>query len=77
MEALPVEKVPLGAQWQYEPKWDGFRCIAFKDGETVELQSKSGAGGRTNRRASAYWPRSRPPGQSVIVKTLKRKPRTV
>jgi len=42
MEALLVSAIPSGAHWQYEPKWDGFRCIAFRDGETVELQSKSG-----------------------------------
>src|SRR5690606_35042665 len=29
-------------EWQYEPKWDGFRCLAFRDGARVELQSKSG-----------------------------------
>ena len=28
--------------WQYEPKWDGFRCLAFRDGDEVELQSKAG-----------------------------------
>ena len=42
MEALLVEKIPEGEHWQYEPKWDGFRCIAFRDGDSVELQSKSG-----------------------------------
>jgi len=42
MEALPVAEIPVGNQWQYEPKWDGFRCLAFRDGERVELQSKSG-----------------------------------
>lgn len=42
MEALLVKDVPTGKDWQYEPKWDGFRCIAFRDGKTVELQSKSG-----------------------------------
>jgi len=42
MEALLVEKIPEGAGWQYEPKWDGFRCLVFKDGNRVELQSKSG-----------------------------------
>src|SRR5215213_11272353 len=43
MNALLVESIPddKGA-WQYEPKWDGFRCIAFRDGKHVELQSKSG-----------------------------------
>lgn len=42
MEALSVEQVPSGSEWQYEPKWDGFRCIAFRDGAKLELQSKSG-----------------------------------
>jgi ATP-dependent DNA ligase len=42
MEAKSVEQLPAGAQWQYEPKWDGFRCIAFRDGAKVDLQSKSG-----------------------------------
>ena len=42
MEALLVDELPRGASWQYEPKWDGFRCLAFRDGQNVELQSKSG-----------------------------------
>ena len=42
MEALLVNDLPRGATWQYEPKWDGFRCLAFRDGDHVELQSKSG-----------------------------------
>jgi ATP-dependent DNA ligase len=42
MEARPVGAIPTGTQWQYEPKWDGFRCLAFRDGEKVTLQSKSG-----------------------------------
>jgi ATP-dependent DNA ligase len=42
MDALSVEKIPEGPQWQYEPKWDGFRCLAFRDGGKVELQAKSG-----------------------------------
>jgi ATP-dependent DNA ligase len=42
MEARPVEEIPTGKQWQYEPKWDGFRCLVFRDGDQVELQSKSG-----------------------------------
>jgi ATP-dependent DNA ligase len=42
MEALLVDEIPTGREWQYEPKWDGFRCLAFKDGKTVDLQSKSG-----------------------------------
>jgi ATP-dependent DNA ligase len=42
MEALLVDKMPLGDHWQYEPKWDGFRCLAFRDGEELKLQSKAG-----------------------------------
>jgi len=42
MEALSVDEVPTGPQWQYEPKWDGFRCLIFRDGDKVELQAKSG-----------------------------------
>ena len=42
MEALPAIDLPSGPEWQYEPKWDGFRCLAFCDGERVDLQSKSG-----------------------------------
>ena len=42
MEALQVGVLPLGPQWQYEPKWDGFRCLAFRDGDKVDLMSKSG-----------------------------------
>ena len=42
LEALLVSDIPAGAIWEYEPKWDGFRCLAFRDGKNVELQSKSG-----------------------------------
>lgn len=42
MEARLVETAPSGDEWWYEPKWDGFRCLIFKDGDEVYLQSKSG-----------------------------------
>ena len=42
MEAKSVDEIPAGDDWQYEPKWDGFRCIAFRDGANVYLQSKAG-----------------------------------
>lgn len=42
MEAEPVDRLPSSEGWQYEPKWDGFRCLAFRGGEAVELCSKSG-----------------------------------
>ena len=42
MEAKLVAELPSGDGWQYEPKFDGFRCVAFKDGGEVDLRSKSG-----------------------------------
>lgn len=42
MEARSVEEIPTGEEWQYEPKWDGFRCLAFRDGDKIFLQSKNG-----------------------------------
>jgi ATP-dependent DNA ligase len=42
MESRSVEEIPTGDGWLYEPKWDGFRCIAFRDGEQIYLQSKAG-----------------------------------
>jgi ATP-dependent DNA ligase len=66
MEALPVDQIPSGSQWRYEPKWDGFRCLAFRDGEKIELQSKAG------RSMTRYFPelvtalRGLKPGKFVI-----------
>jgi ATP-dependent DNA ligase len=42
MEAKLVDDLPEGEGWQYEPKWDGFRCLVFRDGPEVALMSKSG-----------------------------------
>jgi ATP-dependent DNA ligase len=42
MEARLVADLPKEAGWQYEPKWDGFRCLAFKNKQKVELRAKSG-----------------------------------
>src|SRR5689334_12366935 len=42
MEARLVEEVPADAGWQYEPKWDGFRCLVFRADAEVYLQSKAG-----------------------------------
>jgi ATP-dependent DNA ligase len=42
MEARSVEGIPTGDGWQYEPKWDGFRCLVFRDRNNVFLQSKNG-----------------------------------
>ena len=42
MEARSVDAIPRGAEWQYEPKWDGFRCLLSRNGTNVDLRSKSG-----------------------------------
>jgi ATP-dependent DNA ligase len=50
MEARLIEDLPIGEAWQFEPKWDGFRCLAFKNGKNVELRAKSG------KSLSRYFP---------------------
>src|SRR5439155_421247 len=50
MDARLVELVPTGGEWQYEPKWDGVRCLAFRDGDNIYLQSKAG------QRLARYFP---------------------
>jgi ATP-dependent DNA ligase len=50
MEAKSVDVLPGGPGWQYEPKWDGFRCLAFKRDKIIELRSKSG------KSLSRYFP---------------------
>ncbi|MBW8855074.1 MAG: ATP-dependent DNA ligase [Bradyrhizobium sp.] len=42
MEARSVDTIPRGGEWQYEPKWDGFRCLLSRQDDTVDLRSKSG-----------------------------------
>ena len=42
MEALLIAELPTGPEWHYEPKWDGFRCVIFRDGDTIDLMSKAG-----------------------------------
>ncbi|MGH7412672.1 MAG: ATP-dependent DNA ligase, partial [Candidatus Rokuibacteriota bacterium] len=62
MEARLVEEIPIGAGWPYEPKWDGFRCLAFRDGDAIQLQSKNG------QPLGRYFPE--------IVEALRSLPRT-
>src|SRR4051812_27099240 len=50
MEALPVDHLPSGRGWLFEPKYDGFRCILFRDGDAVNLQS------RRQRPLGRYFP---------------------
>lgn len=42
MEADTAREIPAGPEWEYEPKWDGFRCLAFRDGSELDIMSKSG-----------------------------------
>jgi len=42
MEAATGDARPGDAGWQYEPKWDGFRGVVFRDGDAVAIQSKAG-----------------------------------
>src|ERR1700749_3351872 len=42
MEARSVDAIPQGREWQYEPKWDGFRCLLSRQGRKVDLRSQSG-----------------------------------
>jgi ATP-dependent DNA ligase len=50
MEALLAAELPDGKGWRYEPKWDGFRCLARRAGPEVTLTSKSG------KRLGRYFP---------------------
>jgi ATP-dependent DNA ligase len=62
----PAATIPDGDGWAYEPKWDGFRCIVFRDGDEVELAS------RNERPFTRYFPellgpiRAALPERSVI-----------
>lgn len=50
MEAQLTQTIPSGDGWLYEPKWDGFRCLVFRDGAEVDLRSKS------SKPLSRYFP---------------------
>jgi ATP-dependent DNA ligase len=63
MEARSVDAIPRGAEWQYEPKWDGFRCLLFRQGRKVDLRSKSGED------LARYFP-------ELVAAALKLKPTT-
>jgi ATP-dependent DNA ligase len=62
MLAAPVDEVPVGPDLLYEPKWDGWRCVAFRGHDGVYLQSRAG------RNLTTYFPditralRTLPPG---------------
>lgn len=50
MEARSAAAIPAEGEWRYEPKWDGFRCLARKHGRDVSLTAKSG------KRLDRYFP---------------------
>jgi ATP-dependent DNA ligase len=50
MEARLATALPSGPGWQFEPKWDGFRCLVLRNADRVELQAKSG------KSLSRYFP---------------------
>ena len=50
MEAKRVDKMPTGETWQFEPKWDGFRAIVFRDGDEVQFSR------RRDSRSARYFP---------------------
>ena len=57
MEAASAEQLPQGAGWSFEPKWDGFRCLAFKAGGEVA------AAGQERQAPDALLPRGGGPGR--------------
>ena len=66
MLARLARELPPGGGWSYEPKWDGFRCVVFRDGDDVEL------GSRNERPLNRYFPeildplRAALPAQAVV-----------
>jgi ATP-dependent DNA ligase len=64
MEAESVAQLPRGAQWQYEPKWDGFRCLLIRERSQVSMQSKSG------RDLVRYFPEIAAAAADLSPKTL-------
>ena len=59
MEAEPVDDLPRGPGWLFEPKYDGFRCLAFRDGDRVDLQSKK------QKSLNRFFPEARPVARLV------------
>ena len=62
MEAKVQSELPRGESWQYEPKWDGFRAVAFKDGDEVVIHS------RNQKPLTRYFPELVPALQRIKPK---------
>ena len=65
MEARSVDAIPIGEEWQYEPKWDGFRCLLTRDADTVAMYSKSG------QDLSRYFPEVVAAARTLREKTIR------
>ena len=64
--ALSRKTLPEGEGWVYEPKYDGFRAMAFVDGDEVFLQTRKG------RPLLRYFPEPAPPGRNRARSDLSR-----
>ena len=62
--ARPAKDLPDGDGWRFEPKWDGFRTIVFRDGDDVHLQSRNG------RPMNRYFPEVLPAVRSLSADRL-------
>ena len=62
--ARAAKELPEGAGWSYEPKWDGFRTIVFRDGDEVYLQSRNG------KPMNRYFPEIAPAIRSLAGERL-------
>src|SRR5437764_11476863 len=62
--ARSAKELPTGDEWRYEPKWDGFRTIVFRDGDEVYLQSRNG------RPMNRYFPEVIPAIQTLSADRL-------
>ena len=69
MLAKLTRTIPDGDGWLYEPKWDGFRCIVFRDGDEIELAS------RNERPFTRYFPELLDPLRAALPGTLRRRRR--
>jgi ATP-dependent DNA ligase len=64
--ARSAKTLPEGDDWRYEPKWDGFRTIVFRDGDKIQLQSRNG------RPMNRYFPEvaeqvAKLPGERLVL----------
>ncbi|HEY4660661.1 MAG TPA: ATP-dependent DNA ligase, partial [Terriglobales bacterium] len=61
MLAKRVAELPEGDDWVFEPKWDGFRALVFRDGDEIFIQS------RDEKPLNRYFPELEAPLRSVLL----------